>query len=94
MASEGFSLVVVYALLISHCGVQVPGHLDFSSYSSWALEHRLNSCSTQAYLLRGMWDLSRAGIKLVSPALAGRFFITELPGKPQVSFLDSLICRH
>ena len=29
-----------------------------------------------------MWDLSRSGIKRVSPALAGRFFTTESPGKP------------
>jgi len=27
-------------------------------------------------------DLSDPGIKPVSPALAGRFFITEPPGKP------------
>ena len=27
-------------------------------------------------------DLPDPGIKLISPALAGRFFITEPPGKP------------
>jgi len=29
-------------------------------------------------------DLSDPGIELVSPALAGRFFTTELPEKPKV----------
>ena len=29
-----------------------------------------------------MWNLPGSGIKPVSPALAGRFFITEPPGKP------------
>ena len=30
-----------------------------------------------------MWDLPGSGIEPVSPALAGRFFTTEPPGKPQ-----------
>ena len=29
-----------------------------------------------------LWDLPGPGIELVSPALAGRFFTTEPPGKP------------
>ena len=29
-----------------------------------------------------MWDLPRSGFEAVSPALAGRFFITKPPGKP------------
>ena len=28
-----------------------------------------------------MWDFPRPGIRLLSPALAGRFFTTEPPGK-------------
>ena len=32
-----------------------------------------------------MWNLPRPGIEPVSPALAGRFFTTEPPGKPQTS---------
>ena len=31
--------------------------------------------------LRGIWDLPGSGIELVSLTLAGRFFITETPGK-------------
>ena len=38
-----------------------------------------------ALLLHGMWDLPRSGIKPVSPALAGRYFNTELPGKPTIT---------
>ena len=32
-----------------------------------------------------MWDLPGPGIKPMSPALAGRFFTTESPGKPQIN---------
>ena len=31
-----------------------------------------------------MWDLPKSGIEPVSPALAGRFFTTEPPGKPLI----------
>ena len=34
-----------------------------------------------------MWDLPRPGVEAVSPALAGRFFITQPPGKPS-EFID------
>ena len=47
-----------------------------------ALEHRLNSCGSWAYLLHGMWDLPGSGIEPMSCALAGGFFTTEPPGKP------------
>ena len=53
-----------------------------SSCSSQALEHRLSSCGPRASLLLGMWDPPWPGIEPVSPALAGKFFTTELPGKP------------
>ena len=35
-----------------------------------------------AQLLCSLWNLPGSGIELVSPALAGRFFTTEPPGKP------------
>ena len=34
-------------------------------------------------LLRSMWDLPGLGLEPVSPALAGGFLTTVLPGKPQ-----------
>ena len=49
----------------------------FSRCGSWALNHRLNRCGTPGWLSHGMWDLSRSGIKAVSPARAGGFFTTE-----------------
>ena len=44
-----------------------------------ALEHRLNSCGSQAQLLRSMWDLPGSGIEPVCPASG--FFITKPPWK-------------
>ena len=64
------------------CGAQALGHVDFSSCSSWALEHRLNSRGAWAHLLWGMWDLPRPRIESVSPALAGEFFTTEHHASP------------
>ena len=69
------------------CGAQTLRHLGFSSFSSQALEHRLNSCGAWVQLLLGMWDLPRSGIEPVSPSLAGRCFITEPPGKPNIRLL-------
>ena len=43
---------------------------------------RLSNCGSRAQLLRGMWDLPRPGLELVSPALAGKFSTTAPPGKP------------
>ena len=56
-------------------------HTGFGSCSLQALEHRLSSYSAWAYLLQGMWTLPWTGIKPMSPAMAGRFFTTEPPGK-------------
>ena len=56
------------------CGAQGLGHTGFSS------------CSTQAELLLGMWDLPGSGIEPIPPVLACGFFTTELPGKPSYSF--------
>ena len=64
--------MVVWA---SHCG-------GFFYCGAQALEHRLNNCGVQTRLLQGMWDLPKSGIEPWSPALAGRFFATEPPGKP------------
>ena len=55
--------------------------------ASLVVEHRLqtcrlSSCGSRAYLLCGMWDLPRPGLKPVSPALAGGFSTTAPPGKP------------
>ena len=48
---------------------------------SWALEFGLSSCGEGAYLPRGMWNLSIAGIEPMFPALAGEFLAIGQPGK-------------
>ena len=47
-------------------------------------------CGPQAQLLHGMWDPPRTGIEPTSPALAGRFFTAEPPGKPWTHSLESM----
>ena len=64
-----------------------------SCWEAWApgrvgSAHRLRSCGARAQLLLGVWGLSRPEIEPVSPALAGRLFTTEPPGKPWVSSLN------
>ena len=59
---------------------------------SWALEHWHDSYGTWASLLRGMWDLPESGIERMCPALAGRFFAAEPPGKPWIPFSDEILC--
>ena len=72
----------------SHCGglsLWSTGsrRTGFSSCGLQALGRRLNSCGSEAVLLRGMWDLPGPGLEAVSPALAGGFSTTAPPGKPQ-----------
>ena len=57
-----------------------------SSRKSWALEHRLSCCGTQAQLLCSMWDLPGSGTEPVSAALASGFSTTEPTGKPPLLF--------
>jgi len=91
VASGGYFLAVVCRLLTA-VGSPVAEHgnwgAGFSSCGSQALEHRLNSCGAQPWLLQDKWNLARSGTEPVSPALAGRFLITEPPGKPINSLLN------
>ena len=104
VASKGYSLVVVHELLIAVASFVVEHRLQsvwalivavcrLSNCGSWTLENRLNGCGTWAYLLHGpyglgLWVLPRPEIESVSPALAGGFFTTEPPGKPNLSFFN------
>ena len=67
-------LLIAGASLVSEYSSRACG---FSSCSSQALEHRLNSCGTLFYLLCSMCDLPRPGVEPVSPALTDGFFTTE-----------------
>ena len=74
VASRGNSLVVHGLFVVVACLVG----------RAWALGHMgFTSCDSWASLLHGMWDHPGSGIEPVSPALAGRFFATESPGKPR-----------
>ena len=52
-----------------------------------------SSCNTWARLPRGMSDLPGPGIKLTSPASAGRFLTSGPPGKSFHSSLNGPRCR-
>ena len=80
--------MVVTFLVVEHRLWGMPASVivtcGLSSCGAQALEPRLDSCGSWAYLLQGMWDLPRSGIEPVSPALTGGFFTTETLGKPLV----------
>ena len=65
----------------SCCRAQALGYVGFGTCSNQALECWLSSCGIRAYLPGSMWNLPEAGIKPVSPALAGRFLTSGAPGK-------------
>ena len=81
LVSQEASLLIIIDSQASVCGSQ-------------ALELRLSSCGTQAYLLCGMWDLPTPGIKPKSPLLAGKFLSTMPPGKSTLSFSGSLCANN
>ena len=75
----GFPLV----MLGRSCGARASLLLyGLQPSGSWALQHGLKSCGAQAEPPRGTRDRLGPGVTPVSLALAGRFFITEPPGKP------------
>ena len=80
LRSGGYSLLQCLGISFSgfSCRVQALGWAGLSSSGTWAL------------LLWGMWDLPRPGIKLMSPALSGRFLSTVPPGKSHQLQLWSL----
>ena len=92
----GFPLVVESRLLIEVAslvlstgfrvhGAPVVAGGELSSCITRALEHRLNSWGTQAWLLHSTRDLPGSRIEPMSPALAGGFFINEPSGKPKTT---------
>ena len=62
---------------LSCCGCGV------SSFGSWALGHTAVVVHGHSGSWGAMWDLPGPEIKPGFPALAGRFFTTEPPGKPR-----------
>ena len=85
----GFSLqwlLLSWSMDFRHVGFSSVAR-GLSSCGSWALEHRLSSCGTQAYLLHGMWDPPGPGLEPMSSTLAGRFLTTVPPGKPSSTII-------
>ena len=87
-----------------HCCAQAPSSCGewglLSSYGAWASRcSGFSCCIAQALgtwasvvMSRGMWNLPGPGIKSMPPALAGRFFTTEPPGKP--SYVFFVLCGY
>ena len=88
---EGFSLqflLLLWSVGSRARGLQYPG--TWTHYcGAQALEHRL-SCGAWPQLLLRIQDLSGPGTEPGSPALAGRFFTTEVPRKPLTLLLKIL----
>ena len=80
------SVVVAQGLIRSGC--RALGHSGFCICSTWAqylgltgLKERAQQLWSVGSWLCGMWNLPRPGTAPMSPALAGRFLSTALPGK-------------
>ena len=77
VATRGYSRVC--SPWMSHCSGFSCGVWAPDGQASVVVVRGLSSCGSWA-LLRGIWDLPRAGID--PSALGGGFFTTEPPGKP------------
>ena len=84
----------------AHTSLIVVQSLSHVQLFSDPMECSLPGSSVHGFLRQEYWsglpfpssgDLSHTVIKPVSPALAGRFFITEPPGKPTQNVYSSLI---
>ena len=82
-------------------GAQILGYVGFSSCCTWAQSLWLGgsrvgliSCDIWDQSPRGMWDLPRPGIRLMSLALKGRFLIAGPPGKPCIPSLYHFCLIH
>ena len=73
-------LLVAVASLAVELGLQ---GARASVVGSQAREHRPENGAVCPWLLQGMWRLIGSGIEPVSPSLAGRFFASKPPGKPE-----------
>ena len=82
-AERGSYSLVVMRTQALHCNVfSFCGAMALGMWAAVVAALTLRSYGAWAWLLRGMRDLPRPGIESSSPALAGRFFTAEPPGKP------------
>ena len=61
--------------------------LGLSSFGFQALELKLNSCGTLAYLLHNMWDLPVSGMEPVPSVLAGGWILYHWSTRVTLSYL-------
>ena len=80
-------LLVAVASLAVALGLQ---GVRASVVGSQAREHRPENDVICPWLLQGMWCLIGSGIEPVSPSLAGGFFATKPPGKPENKTFGSI----
>ena len=73
----GYSLVGMHGLLVVVASLNAVHGLQSSGF---------RNSGTWVWLLRSMWNLPGAGIKLMSPDLAGEFLTNGLPGKSETPF--------
>ena len=73
------------------CGAWASHRCGFSCCGAGALECRLSSCGTPAYLPQGMWGLPWPRIEPRSPALEGRLLYTGPPGKSSYNFFPPIL---
>ena len=96
VVSRGYSLVTVWSFLIAvaylmgHClwgvwSLVVVAH-RLSSWGLRALEYRLSRCGGRVQFALQHVGSSQIRFCTLSPALAGRFFPTELPGRCSTVF--------
>ena len=64
------------------------GRTGFSSHGTWA-----EQAWSTGLVARNMWNLPRPGSEPLSPALAGGFFTTKLPGKSERFVLERQLFR-
>ena len=87
--SRGYSLVAALSFSLQWLFLlqSTGSRASTTTRASVVVAHRLSSpCGTSAQLSRSMWNLLAPRIEPKSPVLAGRFFTTELPGKPLFDF--------
>ena len=82
-----YSCVVVFCLVTTSC-LTLCGPMDSSLPGSSVYVVLQESILEWVAMPSG--NRPHSGIKSASPALAGRFFITELPGKPVYSYTHSI----
>ena len=82
VSSRGARLLLEEASLVAKHGLQGTPLQQLQLLGSRAQTQYSTHRGAQAYLFCNMWDLPGAGIEPVFPALSGRFFTIEPPGKP------------